>query len=112
MPPPSVDARDALKRVCTCRKCGTNGKVLSRTKWYRHNPGGKKAKLPGLSNEEIASVMRLHTPPSPGTNLRKRHHDEVEVEAPISKRVAGSSLVREIRWSMRLEWTILTEVCT
>ena len=66
-------------------------------KWYRHNPSGKKAKYPGLSNEEIKSFMRINPPARLGTNVQKRQldkEDEEDEELPsISKRVAGSSSV-------------------
>jgi len=97
-----------------CRQCGTNGRALSRSKWYRRNSGWKKAQLPRLSNDEITLVMGLRVPSSSGTNARKRNFEEIEeIEASVSKRVAGSCVVRvrldQARY-MRLECPILTNV--
>jgi hypothetical protein len=95
MPPPPVNPKNPPDWFCTCRKCGSNGKVLSKATWYRHNPSGKKAKYEVLSNKEMESIARISALPTPVFKARKRRfHEDVEVEDPISKRVAGSGSVR------------------
>ena len=88
MSPPLVSPLNTPDWFCTCRKCGTNGKVLARTKWYRHNPGGKKAKYPGLSNKEIKSFMRINPPARPGTNAQKRQLDKEDEEDEEPPRIS------------------------
>ena len=80
---------------CTCRKCGSNGKILPRATWYKHNPGGKKGKAPQLTQEDIASILSRPTPA--WGNRRKRTYEEVLAgeRLRLSKRAtAGSSSVR------------------
>lgn len=89
---------------CTCRKCGSNGKILPRATWYKHNPGGKKGKAPQLTQEDIASILSRPTPA--WGNRRKRTYEEVRAEEllRLSKRATGSSSVCMIRSEyMRLE---------
>ena len=80
------------KWFCTCEKCGPNGKQLSNSTWYRHNPGGKFAKLMQRVREEI-QMFPNPLPPRPSTR-RKRRLEATEDAERISKRVAGSSSVR------------------
>ncbi|KAF9782168.1 hypothetical protein BJ322DRAFT_1074659 [Thelephora terrestris] len=97
MDPPESDP---LKATCRCEKCtrfSPGGKVVSRRTWYRHNPGGKKAKYGALTAEEtkafdrIAAFQHVHRP---GRNARKlgRHleTEEIGVTSHPSKRAAGS----------------------
>ena len=85
------------KYLCTCRKCGSNGKVLARATWYNHNPGGKKAKPLEFSQDQVDFIRSL--PPPNFSERRKRRVEETEL-APdrmhTPKRAAGSSSVRTI----------------
>ena len=52
--PPSQS--DPSKWFCTrekCRRYSPNGKVIPERTWYRHNPGGRKARYSGLPDEQI-----------------------------------------------------------
>ena len=121
MPLPLVNSKKPKKRtdwVCKCRKCGSEGKHLTRPTWYRHNHGGIKAAYGPLSdtvNQEIDTVLALCRPASEKWK-RSRHQEDQEVEDPphTSKRVAGLSSVR-LALSMRmygLYSTILIKICT
>ena len=89
---PSVDPKNPPAWLCTCAKCGSNGKALPRRTWYTHNPGGKAAKYNLFADRG--------RPLSPARKARKRRcHEGVEeveeVEEPprISSRAGGSSSV-------------------
>ncbi|KAF9643862.1 hypothetical protein BDM02DRAFT_3122811, partial [Thelephora ganbajun] len=92
MSPSSVDPPEWF---CTCRKCGTRGKVLSRATWYRHNPGGIKAKYGTLSDKEMESIERICAVPRPAYKTRKRNSckkgAKVEETPGTPESVAGSS---------------------
>ena len=80
---------------CQCQKCALRGgRILSRSAWYLHNPGGRGVKLPKLSLEEAEYILNL--PASKLTRTRQRHLDErrLNLRARISKRDIGSSSVR------------------
>ena len=73
MPPPGIP----LDWTCRCRKCGTNGKIVPRSTWYRHNPGGKKAIYSTLADKG-EPVHRYPVPrPSDAGRGQKRHHIEI-----------------------------------
>ena len=79
---------------CTCQKCGSEGKQLTRSDWYRHNPGGKITKLAQRTQEEIARWPNP-APPRPSTRRKRRHEEALDADQThISKRVAGPSTVR------------------
>ena len=90
---PPGNYTDVPDYLCRCTRCGPDGKVLARTTWYNHNPGGKKAKLPEPSQEQI--TVMLNQPAPRFSQRRKRPLEEAEVvgRAHISKRAIGSSSV-------------------
>ena len=78
---------------CTCRTCGSAGKVLTRSTWYRHNPGGKKIILPPptLTLEQANAIL---SNPVVFVPRRKRRSEEETLQTPhTSKRIAGPSSV-------------------
>ena len=97
MPPSLLDPKVPTNWHCTCKKCGTNGQYLSRTKWYLHNPGGNQAKY-RLSAKEMETAGITPTLPHRANRTKKRRRhvevEEVEDSSHVSKRVAGSSSVR------------------
>ena len=91
---PPVDPKNPPEWLCMCRKCRTNGKVLTRVTWYHHNPGGNRAKYEILSEREMEVFARLYTPPYPTHKAQKQHlHKEDKDPLHTSKCVAGLSLV-------------------
>jgi hypothetical protein len=75
---------------CNCKKCALHGgRVLPRTTWYNHNPGGKGNQLPTPSLEDIEYIMNL--PTRKFTQVRQRHFEErrVALRMQISKRATG-----------------------
>ena len=95
MPPPRITS----KWTCTCRLCGANGKTLSRSRWYRHNPGGVRQQHRALAGE----VEPLRPAPVPRDRVHKRRRieiqqDEDKDEDPlhISMQASGSSSVRTV----------------
>ena len=58
------------KYLCTCRKCGSSGKVLARMTWYNHSPGGKKAKPLEFSQDQVDFIRSL--PPPTFSERRQR----------------------------------------
>jgi hypothetical protein len=90
---------DVSGYYCTCEKyrCGSRGPrgtLLPRTTWYNHNSGGKTAKIPELSQEQIAAILAR---PTPTYSKRRKRRLEVEgVAGPsrTSKRLARSNSVR------------------
>ena len=79
---------------CTCKKCGPEGKQLSNSTWYRHNPGGKSAQLWQRAREEIQGCPNPSPPPRLSAK-RKRRLEAMEdaYHKRVSKRVAGPSSV-------------------
>ena len=62
--------------------------------WYKHNPGGKKAKRAPLSEEQINNLLSL---PSPEFSRRRKKYfrgTKLVDQAHMSSRQAGSSSVR------------------
>src|SRR5882757_832842 len=88
---PPGEYKETPEFYCTCKKCGSRGKVLSRPTWYRHNPGGKGERITKYTPERIDAILSL--PPLPASRRRKRRLEEAEAtyRAHISKRVAGGS---------------------
>ncbi|KAF9650492.1 hypothetical protein BDM02DRAFT_1382290 [Thelephora ganbajun] len=104
MPLPPGEYQEVPDYLCTCKKCGPRGgKVLPRATWYSHNPGGKKAKLPELSQEQIDLILSL--PPPRYSKRRKWRLEEAMNHPRTSKQVAGSGAVR-----MRLLLPLLFKV--
>ena len=98
-PPP--DGSEADPYFCKCNKCSLHGgRVLPRTTWYNHNPGGKGTKAPKLSLEEIDYMVNLPAPKF--TKARQRRFDEerANLRARRSNRDTGSSSVRTIGYDI------------
>ena len=74
--------------------CGSDGRVLARTTWYTHNPGGKKAKILPLTQGQVDLI--LSQPAPKWGNRRKRTFEEAQAEEllRLSKQATGSSSVR------------------
>ena len=107
-------SEDGNKYLCKCGHCGPyGGRILPRTTWYNHNPGGKKAERPELSRENIDFLLGL-----PSTKLsqwRKRDLERTSLakQAHISTRVAGSSTSVSTYFRspyMRPSWTIFMKI--
>src|SRR6266481_439743 len=97
MPIPPRDYVETPDYICTCRKCGSSGKVLPRATWYDHNPGGKRAKRPGWSREQIEAMGSHPAPVYSKRRKRRLEEDEGGDEGDhphVSKRATGSSSVR------------------
>jgi len=93
--------------ICTCRKCGSNGKVLPKRTWYNHNPGGKAALYDATTERGREGIKRLYALHRPAYEAQdQRLYGEVEgVEDPsrASKRVATSSSVRPMLFHDSIE---------
>src|SRR6201992_2437728 len=94
MPPPADQSGEEEFR-CKCKKCspfGGTGKVLSRTTWYAHNPGGKGVRRPArLPQKEMDFLLSL---PAPKLSKRRKGNMEKAIRKNASKQGAGSSSVR------------------
>ena len=93
MPPPPGRPEDD-PHFCKCKRCALQGgRVLSRSAWYLHNPGGKGVKAPKLSLEEMAYMMDLPTPKLTRTRQRRFEERRADIRERISKRGTGSTSV-------------------
>ncbi|KAF9780217.1 hypothetical protein BJ322DRAFT_321749 [Thelephora terrestris] len=83
---------DRNKILCSCVKCARKGgKLLARSTWFNHNPGGKKARRPNLSLAEIDYMLSL---PAPKFSKRRKlsFRGELKVlRARVVNRAAESS---------------------
>ena len=79
MSPPLVDSRRCIDRNCTCQKCGPDGKYITKSTWYRHNPGGVKGAISDRVDRELEGILALCRPASE-KQKRPRHQEDQEVE--------------------------------
>ena len=97
MPPPPGKPEDS-PYFCKCEVCARRGgRVISRSTWYLHNPGGKGAKAPNLSLEEFDYMINLPTPKLTKISQRRLEKARADLRERISKRSAGSASVSVIR---------------
>jgi hypothetical protein len=94
MSPPPNEAKQNKAWLCTCAKCGLPGKEVSRRTWYRHTPGGKQAKAPQLSEEQIERLINLPTPEFSGRRKKHLGGSKPTGRTHIFRRNPGSSSVR------------------
>ena len=87
---PQSMAKPKPRLQCHCEVC--QGKLVSSSTWYSHNPGGRKRLCAPLPQEIVDVILKQ---PETGLNplIRKRRFDGDEDEVHTSKRAAGSSSV-------------------
>ena len=93
--PPSSGKPEDEPYFCRCEKCAPRGgRVLCKTTWYKHNPGGRGIKRPILTLEDKEYLNNLPAPKFSRIRQRRLEERRADPCGRISKRGNGSSSVR------------------
>jgi hypothetical protein len=97
MESPPDEPGNRNKILCSCVECARKGgKLLARSTWFNHNPGGKKARRPNLSLAEVDYMLSL---PAPKFSKRRKKSFRAEfkvLRTRLANRAAESNRAAEL----------------